>query len=257
MDVNTLLYIVIGSLVALVAAFYIKQGMAQAELNRAVELAQHKKNSRRMLNTLHGFPPQYLSPPFKLFLLEESIKELQLIINMEPDNKEIHRDLEASHELLAQHSNTVPPSQIRPVQTLDECNDIRTISQGLLKQVGEMAEQGRIEQKIAQQLNGHLQWLIAQVGVDFYLNKADLAEKDKKYPMALSLCHRVKQELSQYPFLDSNHSLQKKLDQKITELMKSTGNSDMQGNNLNPASLSEELDKLNAEENDKWTRKYF
>ncbi len=257
MDAHTLLIIILGSLAALVAAFYIKQGLAQVELNRAVELAQHKKNSRRYLNALHGFPPQYLSSPFKQFLLQESIKELQQILKMEPGNQEMHRQLENTQALLTQHSSSAQPSQIRPLRTLDECHDIRTISLGILKQLEEMAVQGRVEQNIAQQVNGHLQWVVAQTGVDFYLNKAELAEKDQKYPMALSLYHRIKQELALYPFLDADHALQKKLDLKIKSLTELCKNHDEQLDKFSPTSLSEELDKLNSTEKEQWTKKYF
>jgi hypothetical protein len=254
MGSSTILAIALGSIAALLAVFYVKNGMDQAELNRAVEIAQHKKTIRRFQNTLKGFPPQYLIPLFKQFLLQETLKELQIILHLEPHNTEIQRERETVHQQLEQLQQTPSSNPVRPIQSLEETNDIRNTTAVILKYIEELYENRQIDKSNAQQLCSHLQKVIGQSGFDFYLFKADMSEKDKKYQLALSLYHRAKQELLQHQSLDPQHVLQQQIEHKIKML---TVLSENQASNDSVNTLDEAVNDLIAKENEKWTKKYF
>lgn len=257
MGSSTILAIALGSIAAVLAIFYVKNGMDQVELNRAVEIAQHKKNIRRFQNTLKGFPPQYLIPLFKQFLLQETLKELQIILNLEPNNIEIRREQEAIRQQLEQVTQTPSPNLTRPIQSLEETNDIRNTTAVILKHIQELYENRQIDKNNAQQLCSHLQKVIGQSGLDFYLFKADMSEKDKKYQLALSLYHRAKQELLQHHSLDPQHVLQQQIEHKVKILTDLSQNQDSTNNSDNATTLDEAVDDLIAKENEKWTKKYF
>lgn len=259
MDPTIVMSLMLGLIAVLLGAFYVKQGIEQAEMKRAVQVAHHHKNARRLLRTLEAMPPQYTNNLLQQFVLEDVQRELGNILQISPKNAAIRRELTVIQErlnLLAQGNGNSSAGAIE-IKTLEEANSIRSCIQALLKHVHQRYQANLLSKNTAQQLSIHLKRVIAQTALDLYLFKAKSFEVEKKYQMALPFYQRASQELVKHPYIQKHQELVIMVKEKL-ELMKKLDQQhrDEEATNDQPT-LNDAVDNLVQEEDEKWKKKYF
>ncbi len=260
MDPTIVMSVMLGLMALLLGAFYIKQGIDQAEMKRAVQVAHHQKNARRLLRTLDNMPPQYCNSLLQQFVLEEVQRELGNILQITPQNSAIKRELAVIQERLTQlaQANEDSNAVAIDIKTLEEANNIRTLSQTLLKYVRQRYQANLLNKDTAQQLSNHLKKVTAQTALDLYLFKAKSFEIEKKYPLALPFYQRASQELEKHPYIEKHQELVTMVKEKL-KLMNKLEHQQHEESAANEeeATLGDGLDSLMEEEEEKWKKKYF
>jgi hypothetical protein len=249
----------LGLIAVLLGAFYVKQGIEQAEMKRAVQVAHHQKNANRLLRALDNMPPQYSNTVLQQFTLEEVQRELGNILQIAPKNGTVRRELTVIQERLSQLAQAGGSSAAEAVdiKTLEEANSIRTCAQTLLKYVHQRYQANLLSKDIAQQLSNHLKKVIAQTALDLYLFKAKSFENERKYQLAIPFYQRASQELVKHPYIEKHQELVIMVKEKLKLMLKlDQQQRDEEAANDHPT-LDDGVDNLLQEEDEKWKKKYF
>lgn len=255
MDPIIVVSVILALVGVMLGAFYVKQGLEQAEMKRAVQVAHHHKLARRLLRAFDSIPPQYSSEALQKFALQEVEKELCTILQITPANPKIRRELSIIQERLS-NTKSSEPDHI-DVKSLDEANDIRSHAQALLKYVHQSYQANLIAKDIARNLNNQLKKAISQTALDFYIFKARTFEAIDKHQMALPFYERAKQELLKHPFLENHAERVSVVNSKI-KLISQLDQDQRESEAANESpSLDGAIDDLIQEEDAMWKKKYF
>lgn len=260
MDPTIVMSLMLGLIAVLLGTFYVKQGIEQAEMKRAVQVAHHQKNARRLLRALDNMPPQYSNNLLQQFVLEEVQRELGNILQISPKNGAAKRELTVIQERLSQlaQASGNPDKGAIDIKTLEEANSIRSCAQALLKYVHQRYQANLLDKDTAQQLSNHLKRVIAQTALDLYLFKAKSFEMEKKYQLALPFYQRASQELVKHPYIEKHQELVIMVKEKLKLMNKLDQQQREEGAaNEEEVTLGDGVDSLIEEEGQKWKKKYF
>ena len=257
MDPIIVISLIIGSIAVLLGIFYVKQGIEQAEMKRAVQVAHHHRLARRLLRAIDSLPPQYSSKTLQQFTLQEVEKELRTILQISPGNTGVQRERNVVHERLNQLGQTQQNPAHAEIKSLEEANDIRSHAQALLKYVHQCYQANLVAKDVAQSLSNQLKRAIAQTALDLYLFKAQNFESIEKYQMALPFYQRAKQELEKHPYLEKHQERVLMVNEKIKRMHQLDQQQRAQEAANDEVTLGEGVDNLLQEDAEKWKKKYF
>lgn len=252
------LFITLTVLGIALSGFYIKHGLHQARLNRAVKIAELRDRARRFEHILTYFPPQYLSKELKLIVIDEIISSLTAILAL--CNNASISDQRAKAKLkkeeIKQDGEFDAP---RPITAVDEANDIRSLTADLHRHITDRYRHRKLDKKTAKRLLTHLKILMAQTVVDINVYKANEAQDVMKFRLAVQYYRRAKEELKKAP----QNSFIRKQEEALDGAIRKTHNLEvealkkqMAANPNKQSTLSQGITE-EADEDQNWKKKYF
>lgn len=239
------------------SGFYIKHGLHQARLNRAVKIAELRERARRFEHILAYFPPQYLSKELKLIVIDEIIASLSatLAICNNATISDQRAKAKLKKEEIKQDGEFDSP---RPITTVDEANDIRSLTADLHRHVTDKYRHRKLDKKTAKRLLTHLKILMTQTVVDINVYKANEAQDVMKFRLAVQYYRRAKEELKKAP----QNSFIRKQDEALDGAIRKTHNLEVEAlqkqlaANPKNSTLSQGVEE-EENEDENWKKKYF
>ena len=241
------------------SGIYVKHGLQQIRLNRAVKIAEFRERVRRFENILNYFPPQYLSKELKLIIVDEILLSLAAIMTL-TSNKTDLADQKAKAQLRKEEIKLgEEEEEPRPLTTIDEANDIRRLTADLHRHISSMYRQRKMDKKTAKKHLTHLKILMTQTVVDINIYKANEAQDYKKFRLAVQYYRRAIEELKKAP---QNTFIKKQEDAlegaiRRMHFLEAEALKQSPSNSSPPDStLSQGMNDL-VDEDENWKKKYF
>ncbi|MBL4795417.1 MAG: hypothetical protein JKY24_07950 [Pseudomonadales bacterium] len=244
---------------ALCGLFYVSYNMERSKERKAYMMSDLSEKVRRFQGLIDCLPSNYMDGEVKAILLDEVIHHIRQQQQIKPGDGKIVRKLENAIRQRDEAKNSKNKVQISRVRNQEEAKEIRKRLMDLFRCLQYFQKTPRHNARMISTHLKTLQRLYVETNVAVHMTCAEEATKRGKAKLALHEYQRAIAEFTRANTGDYVNEI-KQIKTKIAQLEKQEGivSSENKKKAAEEGSeLSRSMDALNAEEEEKWTKKQF